>query len=167
MPARKRSAAPRPPVRNQVSSGGVVFRRAAAGAEVVVITPRGTDRWQLPKGIVDPGESPEVTAIREVREEAGVDATLVGPITTIEYWYVGDDRDGMRVRFHKVVHFFLLAYAAGDVQDHDHEVAEARWLPLDQAIAQLAFRNEKAVVEKAKEMLDNRDAPSAAIPRPS
>lgn len=153
MPARKRRAAPRLPIRNQVSSGGVVFRQAAPGPEVVVIMPRGTDRWQLPKGIVDPGESPEVTAVREVREEAGVNATLVGPIAKIEYWYVGDDRDGVRVRFHKVVHFFLLAFTAGDVADHDHEVAEARWLPLDQAIEQLAFRNEKAVVQKAKEMI--------------
>lgn len=130
-----------------------MFRHAAAGAEVVVIKPRGTDRWQLPKGIVDPGESPETAAIREVREEAGVDATLVAPICTIEYWYVGDDRDGVRVRFHKMVHFFLLSFATGDVEDHDHEVAEARWLRFDDAIEQLAFRNEKAVVGKAREML--------------
>jgi 8-oxo-dGTP pyrophosphatase MutT (NUDIX family) len=136
-----------------VSSGGVGFRRAASGTEIVVIKPRGTDRWQLPKGIVDPGESPEVTAIREVREEAGVDATLVGPISTIEYWYVGDDRDGARVRFRKSVHFFLLAFSGGHVDAHDHEVADACWLPLDAAVERLAFRNEKAVVERAREML--------------
>jgi 8-oxo-dGTP pyrophosphatase MutT (NUDIX family) len=153
MAARKRAPGPRLPIRTQVSSGGVVFRRTATGADVAIIRPRGTDRWQLPKGIVDPGESPGVTAHREVREEAGVDGTVVGPITTIEYWYVGDDRDGVRVRFHKTVHFFLLAYASGDVADHDDEVAEARWLPLDDAVERLAFRSEKAVVEKAREML--------------
>ena len=153
MPARKRGGGPRLPVRNQVSSGGVVVRRTAAAAEVAIIRPRGTDRWQLPKGIVDPGESPDVTARREVREEAGIDGAIVGPISTIEYWYIGDDRDGERVRFHKTVHFFLLTFQEGDVADHDHEVAEARWLPLDEAVERLAFRNEKAVVEKARDMI--------------
>lgn len=130
-----------------------MFRRPDTVTEIVIIKPRGTDRWQLPKGIVDPGELPEVTARREVREEAGIDGAVVAPITTIEYWYVGDDRDGSRVRFHKVVHFFLLTFSGGDVDDHDHEVAEARWLPLDDAVEQLAFRNEKAVVEKARELI--------------
>jgi 8-oxo-dGTP pyrophosphatase MutT (NUDIX family) len=107
--------------------------------------------------LVDPGESPDVTARREVREEAGIDGSIVAPITTIEYWYVGDDRGGERVRFHKTVHFFLLAYQSGDVADHDHEVAEARWVPLDDAMERLAFRNEKAVVEKARELLATAD----------
>jgi 8-oxo-dGTP pyrophosphatase MutT (NUDIX family) len=157
MPARKRSTGPRLPVRNQISSGGVVVRRTSTGNEVAIIRPRGTERWQLPKGIVDPGESPDVTAQREVREEAGIDASIVGPITTIEYWYVGDDQGGERVRFHKTVHFFLLVFRSGDVADHDHEVAEARWVPLDGAVAELAFRNEKAVVEKAREMIASVD----------
>lgn len=153
MPARKRSTGPRLPVRNQVSSGGVVVRRTSAGNEVAIIRPRGTERWQLPKGLVDPGESPDVTAQREVREEAGIDGSIVGPITTIEYWYVGDDQSGERVRFRKTVHFFLLTFRSGAVADHDHEVAEARWIPLDDALELLAFRSEKAVVQKAREML--------------
>ena len=157
MPARKRSTGPRLPVRNQVSSGGVVVRRTSAGNEVAIIRPRGTERWQLPKGLVDPGESPDVTAQREVREEAGIDAAIVGPITTIQYWYVGDAQGGERVRFHKTVHFFLLVFRNGDVADHDHEVAEARWVALDDALGQLAFRNEKAVVEKAREMIATAD----------
>jgi 8-oxo-dGTP pyrophosphatase MutT (NUDIX family) len=135
----------------------VVTRRTSGGTEIAIIRPHGTDRWQLPKGLVDPGESPDVTAQREVREEAGVEGSIVGPITTIEYWYVGDDPGGERVRFHKTVHFFLLAFHSGDVADHDHEVAEACWIPLDDAIQRLAFRNEKAVVEKAREMLATVD----------
>ncbi len=136
----------------------MVVRRTSTGNEVAIIRPRGTERWQLPKGLVDPGESPDVTAQREVREEAGIDGSIVGPITTIEYWFVGDDRDGERVRFHKTVHFFLLVFRNGDVADHDHEVAEARWVPLDGALEQLAFRNEKAVVERAREMLASADS---------
>jgi 8-oxo-dGTP pyrophosphatase MutT (NUDIX family) len=147
-------------VRNQVSSGGVVVRRTATATEIAIIRPRGTERWQLPKGLVDPGESPDVTAQREVREEAGIDGAIVGPITTIEYWYVGDDHGGERVRFHKTVHFFLLAFRSGSVTDHDHEVSEARWMPLDEAIERLAFRNEKGVVEKAREMIAIADSPA-------
>jgi 8-oxo-dGTP diphosphatase len=143
----------RPPVRRQVSAGGVAFRRTRSAVEVAIIRPRGTERWQLPKGIVDPGESPEATARREVREEAGVDGDVVAPIEEIQYWYVGDDRDGARVRFHKSVHFFLIAFRGGDVSEHDHEVAEARWVPLDEASDLLAFRNEKAVVRKAAAMI--------------
>jgi 8-oxo-dGTP pyrophosphatase MutT (NUDIX family) len=144
-------------VRRQVSAGGVAYRRARDRLEVAIIRPRGTERWQLPKGIVDPGESPEVTARREVREEAGVEGDVVAPIEEVQYWYVGTDRDGVRVRFHKSVHFFLIAFRSGDVGDHDHEVAEARWVPLEEAVETLAFRNEKAVVEKAREMI-RRDA---------
>jgi 8-oxo-dGTP pyrophosphatase MutT (NUDIX family) len=145
----RRAAGPPPPVRRQVSAGGVAFRRAGAAIEVVVIRPRATQRWQLPKGLVDPGESPEVTAVREVREEAGIDGDVVAPIEEIEYWYVGTDRDGVRVRFHKSVHFYLIAVRGGDVSRHDHEVEEARWVKLEDALELLAFRNEKAVVERA------------------
>jgi 8-oxo-dGTP diphosphatase len=142
-----------PPVRRQVSAGGVTFRRVGDTLDVAIIRPRGTDRWQLPKGLVDPGESPEETARREVREEAGIDGEVVAPIEEIQYWYVGTDRDGVRVRFHKSVHFFLIAYRAGDVLDHDREVAEARWASIDEAVRMLAFKNEKVVVEKAGGML--------------
>jgi 8-oxo-dGTP pyrophosphatase MutT (NUDIX family) len=147
---------PKPPVRQQVSAGGVAFRRAARGAEIVLIRPRGTERWQLPKGLVDPGESPELTAKREVREETGVDGEVVAAVDTIEYWYVGTERDGARVRYHKSVHFFLVAYRAGDVADHDREVAEARWVPLADALELLAFKNERAVVERAARLIEER-----------
>jgi 8-oxo-dGTP pyrophosphatase MutT (NUDIX family) len=146
---------PKLPIRAQVSAGGVAFRRSGAGAEVVLIMPRGTQRWQLPKGLVDPGEAPDATARREVREETGVDADMISPIETIEYWYVGTDRDGTRVRFHKAVHFFLLEYRTGDVREHDHEVSDAQWVPIAQALELLAFPNERAVVEKAAGMIED------------
>src|SRR3712207_5886270 len=151
--SRGTTGAPPPPVRRQMSAGGVAFRRVGEAVQVALIKPRGTQRWQLPKGLVDPGEAPEVTARREVREEAGVDAELVAPIEEVQYWYVGTDRDGVRVRFHKSVHFYLLAFRGGDVRDHDHEVEEARWAPLDEAVELLAFKNERLVVEKAGGMI--------------
>ena len=160
MASRKRAAAPaaesasRPPIRRQVSAGGVAFRRARTRVEVVLICVGARRRWQLPKGIVDEGESPELTAVREVREEGGIDAELVAPLETVEYWYQALDR-GERVRFHKFVHFFLLEYRGGDPADHDHEVIEARWVPLADAGGMLAFPNERAVLRKAAELLAN------------
>jgi 8-oxo-dGTP pyrophosphatase MutT (NUDIX family) len=136
----------------QVSAGGVAFRQGQAAAEVVIVLVMPGERWQLPKGIVDEGESPEAAALREVREEAGIDADLLATIETIEYWYVGERR-GQRVRYHKFVHFFLMAYRSGDVSNHDHEVLEARWVSLEEAIEMLAFKNERVVMEKARQMI--------------
>ena len=146
------------PVVRQVSAGGVVYRRAASGPEVAIVRVGPKRRWQLPKGIVDEGEKPEETAVREVREEAGVDARIAAPLETIEYWYVGNERDGRRVRFHKFVHLFLLEYASGDVADHDHEVDEARWVPLADAAAMLAFESERKAMREAAALVETSPA---------
>jgi 8-oxo-dGTP pyrophosphatase MutT (NUDIX family) len=140
------------PTVDQVSAGGVAFRRRKALTEVAIISVRPSGRWQLPKGIVDEGERPEEAAVREVREEAGIETDLLCPIETVEYWYVGERR-GQRVRYHKFVHFFLLAYRGGDVSDHDHEVEEARWVEIDEAAGMLAFKSERGMIEKAREMI--------------
>jgi len=93
-----------------------------------------------------------------VREEAGVDARIAAPLETIEYWYVGNERDGRRVRFHKFVHLFLLEYASGDVADHDHEVDEARWVPLADAAAMLAFEGERKAMREAAALVETSPA---------
>lgn len=145
--------------REQVSAGGVVFRRDGGGVvEVVLISVGAAGRWQLPKGLVDDAEAPEAAAAREVREETGVEAEFVAPIETIEYWYVSADR-GTRVRFHKFVHFYLFRYTRGETSDHDREVNEARWVRIDDASTMLAFKNERKMVARAREMLGLDDAP--------
>ena len=138
---------------DQVSAGGVAFRWTEAEPQIAIVSMKPKLRWQLPKGIVDPGESPEITAVREVREEAGVETERLGLIETIEYWY-RSFRNGKPVRYHKFVHFYLLKYTGGDVADHDHEVEEARWVSFEEALDLLEFKSEREVVEKARQMIE-------------
>lgn len=138
--------------RTQVSAGGVAFRRRSSRTEVALISVGEPERWQLPKGTVDKGEKTETAAMREVREEAGIETEMVGLIDKVEYWYFATER-GERVRFHKFVYFYLLRYTAGDVRDHDHEVNEARWFEIRRAEEILAFRNEREMVARAREAI--------------
>jgi 8-oxo-dGTP pyrophosphatase MutT (NUDIX family) len=144
--------------KTQVSSGGVAYRRAGGQTEVALISVGPENRWQLPKGLVGRGEEPEATALREVREEAGIETELVAPLDRIEYWYVSKEA-GAPVRFHKFVYFYLLRYTSGDPDDHDHEVNEARWVEIQEATALLTFESEKKVVAQAAELLQNAQGP--------
>jgi 8-oxo-dGTP pyrophosphatase MutT (NUDIX family) len=155
----KKSTSVRIPVKEQISAGGVVYRGDAGSAEVVIVAVGGDNRWQLPKGLVEKGENPEVTAVREAREEGGVTSEVVQHLETIEYWYVGLD-GGLRVRFHKRVHFYLLRYVSGDTKDHDWEVNEARWVPVEDAASQLTFDNERLVMKRAAELIGGESAGS-------
>jgi 8-oxo-dGTP pyrophosphatase MutT (NUDIX family) len=148
------------PTFDQTSAGGVAYRRvpadpgadAAGRIEIALILVGPQARWQLPKGLVNAGETPETAAQREVAEEAGIQTRLLFPLDVVEYWYYGM-RGSNKVRFHKRVHFFLLEYVAGDVADHDDEVVEARWVSLAAAKTMLAFSSERKVVEQADILL--------------
>jgi 8-oxo-dGTP diphosphatase len=142
---------------DQISAGGVAYRMLEGRIEVALISVGQNERWQLPKGSIDKGELNESAALREVREEAGIEAELIAPLETVEYWYYATQK-GRRVRFHKYVHFYLMRYLAGNINDHDHEVNEARWVEIDEAISLLAFKSEQEVVRKAKEYLYNKQS---------
>jgi 8-oxo-dGTP pyrophosphatase MutT (NUDIX family) len=127
------------------SAGGVVVR----GDEVVVIVPtrrgaQGQRVLALPKGHVDPGETPDRTARREVREETGVDARIVEKLGEVRYFY---QREGKRI--FKRVTFYLFEYRGGSLEDHDDEVEEARWMPLRDALAALSYDGEREMAERA------------------
>jgi 8-oxo-dGTP pyrophosphatase MutT (NUDIX family) len=135
----------------ETSFGGVVVRersgdeRSARGrCELLVITPAGKRVTGLPKGGPNRGETPEQTAVREVREETGINATVREPLGDVRYWY---RRGGRRV--HKTVHFFLCDFVSGSTADHDHEVDEARWIPLTDAPHVLSYAGERALIERA------------------
>jgi 8-oxo-dGTP pyrophosphatase MutT (NUDIX family) len=139
-------------VKLEISAGGVAFRRRRQIIEVALISVGEKGRWQLPKGLVDKKESTEAAAMREVREEAGIDTEMAGRIDKIEYWYFSK-YSPQPARIHKFVYFYLLKYVSGDVSDHDAEVNEARWVEIDEAIKMLAFDSEKKIAEKAKAMI--------------
>ncbi|HVP03052.1 MAG TPA: NUDIX domain-containing protein [Solirubrobacteraceae bacterium] len=152
MARRRQSSAPgrrarggRPPVERELSAGGVVVR----DGECVVIVPRrrtaaGDRVLALPKGHQEPGESLEQAALREVREEGGVIAEVVGPLGDVRYWY---QRDGLRVA--KRVRFFLLAFRGGDPKLHDDEVEEARWMALAEAATALTHPGDRKMAALA------------------
>jgi len=121
----------------EFSAGGVVVRRMRGRPFVAVVRVRN-DVLALPKGHPDAGESAAEAAWREVREETGLEAELVEKLDDIRYWYV---RGGERVM--KIVSFFLFRYRRGSVADHDHEVEEALWIPLDEAPDRLAYKGER------------------------
>jgi 8-oxo-dGTP pyrophosphatase MutT (NUDIX family) len=131
---------------SEFSAGGVVFN---AAHEVVVIVPTrraadGSRVLALPKGHPDGAESAAEAALREVREETGVEAEIVESLGEVRYWY---QRGGRRVA--KAVEFFLLRYVAGDLADHDHEVEDARWIPAEEAAETLTYDGEREMVRRA------------------
>ncbi len=138
--------------KEQVSAGGVVYRRRGGGFEVALISVGEQGRWQLPKGLVGRGETPEEAALREVGEETGLACEVVAELERVEYWYFSKG-GARRLRFHKFVHFYLMRYLSGDVSGHDDEVNEARWVALEEAEGMLAFKGERKALREAREML--------------
>jgi 8-oxo-dGTP pyrophosphatase MutT (NUDIX family) len=132
----------------EFSAGGVVVRRMRGRPFVAVVRVRD-EIFALPKGHPTGDESPEEAARREVREETGVEAEVVEKLGDIRYWYA---RQGQRVR--KIVSFFLFRYRSGSVDDHDHEVEEALWIPLDEAPHRLAYEGEREMANTARSRVE-------------
>jgi 8-oxo-dGTP pyrophosphatase MutT (NUDIX family) len=135
-------------VRYEVSAGGVVFRRNGSGLQALLIG-RGTPRiWSLPKGHVEARETHEQAAVREVREETGCWAEIVGKLSDISYWlYLNGNKHK------KDVHFFFMRYLSGDTANHDHEVDEAAWFEVRAAKRALKYVNEKRLIDLGLEFL--------------
>ena len=168
-----------------ISSGGIVFRpmgsagvggcsgesdglgrRGVGGcyevALIRVLRARGGTAWALPKGWVEQGEEPEQTAVREVREETGLQTRVLRKVDEISYqFYSRADHD----RISKTVHLFLLECLGGDTADHDTEVEEARWFPIEEAGQRLTYKNEREALEKAAVLLEEGEHPTC-LPSP-
>jgi 8-oxo-dGTP pyrophosphatase MutT (NUDIX family) len=154
-------------MRREFSAGGVLVRRLRGRFVVAAIRPRGkpAGTWALPKGLIGRGERPDATALREVAEETGVEGSLVEKLGDVRYVYTWAGE-----RVFKVVSFYLLRYRRGRLGNltlrHRHEVADVRWLPLDDAPALLAYRGEREMAERARTALGERGSMILPLRRP-
>ena len=145
-------------MRREFSAGGVVVRRLRGHWVLAAIRPGGKPEgtWALPKGLIGPGEGAEATAMREVAEETGVEAKPVEKLGDVRYVYTWAGE-----RVFKVVSFFLFRYVRGRLGDipeeHAHEVAEVRWLPLEEAQKLLAYKGEREMAAKALDRLGSAE----------
>jgi 8-oxo-dGTP pyrophosphatase MutT (NUDIX family) len=134
-----------------VSAGGVVYRHGDDGVEIVLAarrTRRGDLAWGLAKGGIEANESAEEAAVREVREETGIEAEIEASLGETRYFYVWEN-----VRIRKTVHFFLMRATGGDPADRDDEMEDVQWFPLERSLKRAAYRGEREVLGRAAELL--------------
>lgn len=141
---------------HETSAGGLILDAASTNSRAAIIgkTDRaGRMTWTLPKGHVESGESFPETAIREVEEETGIHGEVLGPLGSLDYWFVAA-QDGEDHRIHKVVHHFLLVRTSGALSDEDPEVEEVAWVPFSELSERLTYANERKIVAAAPALLD-------------
>lgn len=139
------------PTKHATSAGGLVYADRPDGRYVVLIAHRnagGVLQWTLPKGGLEDGEDLQQAAVREVREETGLDARIEAKLGVVDYWFVWRPD---KIRYHKFVHYYLMAYEGGDFDRRDEEAEDVVWLPLEEAMQQLAHPNERRLIERGLE----------------
>jgi 8-oxo-dGTP pyrophosphatase MutT (NUDIX family) len=148
-----------PALRNAraTSAGGVVHRFRDGRIEIVLVHRVSPPLWALPKGTPDAGETLSETALRETREETGLEVALEDELGSIRYFFVRGS-----TRFNKSVHFFLMRPVGGSTDAHDSEFDEVRWFELDEALALMTHRTEREVVERARQRLVDTAGRAAA-----
>ncbi len=136
---------------DEVSAGGLVVDldgEVPRGALIGRTDRRGRLLWSLPKGHIEPGETAEQAAVREVAEETGINGEIVASLGTIDFWFIADGR-----RVHKTVHHYLMRAVGGELSDADVEVTEVAWVPLPDIESRLAYPDERGLVDTAGRLL--------------
>jgi len=140
--------------RHETSAGGVVWRREGDRLEIVMARPVRKDAWVLPKGQPNPKETLIETAVRETREETGLEVEPGAEVGKISYVFSWRDRPGEQlVRIFKNVHYFLMEPRGGSLDAHDHEMDEVRWMDIDEAEHRASYKSDREIIVKAREML--------------
>ncbi len=130
--------------KREFSAGGIVFNDKG---QVLLTQHSQNKHWSFPKGLIDPGQTPKEAAIREVREEGGVEAGIIDKVGYSKYVYHFNGE-----KIFKVVTYFLMKYISGNIEDHDWEVSEAGWYEPEKALKQLTFSQDKVLLKKAVEL---------------
>ena len=141
-------------VENPVSAGGVVYQMNGGRLETVLCGRSQPVRWSLAKGTPDEGETLEQTALREVREETGLEVEIDGSLGSIDYWFADRAKD---VRYHKTVHFYLMMAVGGATDQHDPEFDVVQWFDAEDALKNLAYANEVNVLQRAMDLIAERN----------
>ncbi|MEZ4862638.1 MAG: NUDIX hydrolase [Caldilineaceae bacterium] len=152
--------------RQDYSAGGVAYRKLAGaqmtGAaktppiEIALIATHNSQRWQLPKGSREAGETSLETAIREVEEETGLQTQYEAFLRTIDYWYWDTYQKEIPELVHKLVDFYLLPMIGGELTDSSYEVDDVRWFTPEVALKHMTFDGEKSVVRQALELIKSK-----------
>ena len=135
----------------ETSAGGLVVDRTSGVPQAAVIgrlDRQGRLQWSLPKGHIEPGESAEQAAAREVREETGITAAVLGELGVIDFWFTTSE-----AVVHKTVHHFVLLADGGELHDLDPEVSETAWVPLSELPDRLAYPDERTLMDRVPELL--------------
>ncbi len=141
----------RPPtIKRQTSSGGVIFRENNRVIEVALISVKNGSIWTLPKGVVERDEDIIKTALREVKEETGLEGEIVAELGSISYWYYMKDEN---TKYHKTVYYYLMEYRSGSTEEHDREVEEVKWYPIEEALKRVKYKGDRVVLKRAREIL--------------
>jgi len=131
-------------MKREFSAGGIVFNN---NGRVLLTKHSQNKHWSFPKGLIDPGQTPEQAAVREVKEEGGVEAEILERLGYNKYVYTLNGE-----KIFKIVTYFLMKYISGDPKDHDWEVSEANWYTPTDALKQLTFSQDKQLLKKALEL---------------
>lgn len=131
-------------MKREFSAGGIVFN---SQGQVLITKHSQNKHWSFPKGLIDPGQTPKEAALREVKEEGGVEAEIIDKVGYSKYVYTLNGE-----KIFKVVTYFLMKYKLGKIEDHDWEVEESGWFAPEAALKQLSFSQDKELLEKALDL---------------
>ena len=137
----------------EISAGAVIFKKHAEAQKVIVYSRRNASQWCLPKGKIEKDETKEQAAIREVKEETGLEGLIIDYLDEVRYSYVDKTRE---LRLEKTVYYFLMKFQSGEISTDDPGVETVVWADIDDAIDRVSFSNEKRILEKAKSMLRDK-----------
>lgn len=134
----------------EFSAGGIVYKKTDNQTLILLCQHSGHHGWVFPKGHIDKPETKEQTALREVVEETGITGEIIKALEPIQYWFV---QEGIKIK--KTVYYFLMQYASGNILDHDDEMENVEWLPIEEVSNRLTYPSDKNIWATTKQLITN------------